>query len=862
MSDSPFRLPRHVLPTHYDIRLEPDLETLRFDGSVGIDIDITTPTDTIVLNTADIDIKSAGLVSASGSIAVTEMSYDEEYERVTLVLETTATPGSYRLEIEHSGIINDQLRGLYKSVYRDAEGNEHTIAASQCQTTDARRVFPCWDEPDFKATFQTTMVIASDLAVYTNTRELKRQSLDDGRIEVSFANTMKMSPYLLAFMVGPFEATEPVDVRGTPIRIIVPKGNVHLTDVALKNAIFCFEYLTDYYGIPYPGDKLDHIAIPDFAAGAMENVGLITYRDAYLVIDEDKASQAELQNSLDVVGHEVAHQWFGNLVTMAWWDDLWLNEAFATWMAFHIVDGWKPEWKMWHDFQHGRAAALELDSLRHTHPIYCRVRTPADANQNFDLITYEKGASVVRMLERYLGPAAFRRGVRRYIRRHREGNTVAADLWRALTKASGVEVEPIARAWIEREGYPLIEVRRVRSGGRTQLWLRQERFQLRPQRPPLRSRRTRPAPPWPVPWVARLGPRRLERRLLTHTRERIDLRTPEPRFVYGNADEGGFFRPLHDPSEMRTLVASLSSLAAVERMGLVDHQWALVRARRARIGTVLDLAEALAEEADPDVLVALHKPLAFIAHSLIPSVTPESAVSFRNWLVAQFGPAFKSLGWHPARNEPDEVRLRRAILLALVGSVAGSESVIASAEIRCDRYLVDRRSLDANLADTVVALAARAGGEQRYRRFTTAMTRARSPQEKRRFLLALADFRGRRCVDRTLAMSLTERIPTQDLIFVLARLLANPAARQRCWAFIQKRWSALRRRMPPLLASRLIEATTPLLEPRYRREIAAFFRDHPLPGGERALRQTLERFDWYRGFRREAAADLEARLDS
>ena len=835
-----------------DVEIDPQNRT-GFRGEVAIELQLDRATRRIRLHAVDLRV-TRPRVEVDGRTLRGRVEVHASIEMIEVHLPEAVPAGTARLRLAFAGKLRTDLCGLY-GVSVGAE----RYAFTQLEATDARKFFPCFDEPAMKARFQISVTTAGRNTAISNAPIARVQRLPRHRKTVHFAETPPLSTYLIALAVGRLEASQPARVGSTAIRVWHVPGKRRLTGFGLEAARECLLRLEDYFGLPYPYHKLDLVAVPDFEFGAMENAGAVFFRETLLLVDPATVTLTEKKRAAEVICHELAHMWYGNLVTMAWWDDLWLNEAFATWMAFHIVDGWKPEWKMWHDFQHGRAAALELDSLRHTHPIYCRVRTPADANQNFDLITYEKGASVVRMLERYLGPAAFRRGVRRYIRRHREGNTVAADLWRALTKASGVEVEPIARAWIEREGYPLIEVRRVRSGGRTQLWLRQERFQLRP---PLRSRRTRPAPPWPVPWVARLGPRRLERRLLTHTRERIDLRTPEPRFVYGNADEGGFFRPLHDPSEMRTLVASLSSLAAVERMGLVDHQWALVRARRARIGTVLDLAEALAEEADPDVLVALHKPLAFIAHSLIPSVTPESAVSFRNWLVAQFGPAFKSLGWHPARNEPDEVRLRRAILLALVGSVAGSESVIASAEIRCDRYLVDRRSLDANLADTVVALAARAGGEQRYRRFTTAMTRARSPQEKRRFLLALADFRGRRCVDRTLAMSLTERIPTQDLIFVLARLLANPAARQRCWAFIQKRWSALRRRMPPLLASRLIEATTPLLEPRYRREIAAFFRDHPLPGGERALRQTLERFDWYRGFRREAAADLEARLDS
>ncbi len=422
MSDNPFRLPRHIVPTHYDIHLEPDLETFTFIGSVGIDIDVVEATSSISLNAAEIDIKSAKL--SSGPV-IAEISYDDQYDRATLTLASELAPGSYRLEIEHTGIINDQLRGLYRSVYKDSGGNEHTLATSQCQSTDARRIFPCWDEPDFKATFQPTMVVADGLEAYSNAREVERSTTDDGRVRFRFARTMKMSPYLLAFIVGPFEATDPVDVRGTPTRIVVPKGNLHLTEVALENAIFCFEYLSDYYGIPYPGDKLDHIAIPDFAAGAMENVGLITYRDAYLVIDKDKASQGELQSSLDVIGHEVAHQWFGNLVTMAWWEGAWLNEAFASFMEMKATAAMRPEWKRWLTFANREVPwAMGTDQLASTRPIEFEVTAPEEVDQMFDAITYGKGSAVLHMLDEFIGVEQFRAGVGNYLRKHEYSNTV------------------------------------------------------------------------------------------------------------------------------------------------------------------------------------------------------------------------------------------------------------------------------------------------------------------------------------------------------------------------------------------------------------------------------------------------------
>jgi puromycin-sensitive aminopeptidase len=672
---------------------------------------------------------------------------------------------------------------------------------------------------------------------------------------VQFAQTPPLSTYLVALAVGPLEASATVKLGKTPIRVWHAPGKRRLTGFALEAARASLARLERYFGLPYPYAKLDLVAVPDFEFGAMENAGAVFFRETLLLLDPASATLAERKRAAEVIAHELAHMWYGDLVTMAWWDDLWLNEAFATWMAFSVVDAWQPAWRMWHDFQHGRAAALELDALKHTHPIYCEVHTAEEANANFDLITYEKGASVVRMLERYLGPTRFRNGVRAYIRKHREGNTVASDLWRALSQASGEPVEAMARAWIEQPGHPVVRVSRTRARGRTRLTLRQSRFALRrPARAPREPER------WPIPWVGRIArpgaPPRLERKLLTGARASIDLGRRDPTFVYGNADEGGFFRPLHDAAELRALVGSLASLSAVERMGLADHQWALVRAGQTGIDGFLALSEALANERDPDVLQALRRPLGFIGGSLIPDVAPGSAVRFERFVARSFGPAFSALGWDPARGESERTRVRRAALLGLVGGIARSREVVAEALVRCDAYLADRRSLDPNLADGVTAIAARAGDARRQRQFLEAMRGSDTPQEQRRFLFALADFSDAAAIERTLALTLTGAVATQDVMFLLARLLANPAAREATWRFIKRSWTPLRRRMPSLLAGRLIEATPALLTPRYRRDVASFFAKHPIPSGERALLQALERFDAYRALRRPAAAAL------
>jgi len=598
--------------------------------------------------------------------------------------------------------------------------------------------------------------------------------------------------------------------------------------------------------------------VPDFEAGAMENAGAVFFRETLLLVDPETATLSEKKRAAEVICHELAHMWYGDLVTMAWWDDLWLNEAFATWMAFHVVDAWKPEWKMWNDFQHHRAAALGLDALAETHPIYVKVRTPSEATQNFDLITYEKGASVVRMIERFLGAETFREGVRRYIRAHRESNAVAADLWNALAEASGQDVEPVVRAWIEQPGFPLLRLRRAERDGRSWLRFEQTRFLSNPKA-------KKPGALWPVPWVGRVATgesTRSVRQLLTKRRGEIELPVRGPRFVYGNAEEGGFYRPLHDEAELAALAGALDALAPVERMGLVGHQWAAARAGHASVDALLDLALSFGKERDPDVLVALRGPLELCARSAGRALGPAREAALRARVARTFQPAFAEAGWESAPHERDDDRLRRAALLALVGEVGEGKEALGEARERGVRFLADRRSLEPNLADAVVSLAARAGGEALFERYLAASREATTPQDQRRFLLGLGAFAEPKLVERTLELTLTDAVGTQDVAILLTRLIGNRAASEQAWAFWKKRFEKLRRRMPPMLVTRPIEALPALGTRAYRQDVAAFFRAHPVATGARAVKQTLEQFDLNLAFDERAKSEIARWLET
>ena len=472
---NPYRLPTSVTPSHYNLHIRPDLDVETFSGEVDISLGVTEAASEIVLNSKEIEVKSARLVGDSGTIEATDFTYDEELERVTLQLASDAAPGTYRLAIDFDGILNRKLAGFYISTFTDDSGVERKIATTQFESTDARQAFPCFDEPAMKASFEIALTVPADLFAASNGPIISEVVSDDGSERtVKFGTTIKMSTYLVAFIVGPFEATDPVDVDGVPLRIIHPIGKGHLTPFALESGAFSLKYFTDYYGIPYPGEKLDLVAVPDFAFGAMENLGCVTFREVILLVDTERATQPELLRIADVIAHELAHMWFGDLVTMEWWNGIWLNEAFATFMAAMCTDAFNPEWRRWDQFSLERSAAFDVDSLQKTRPIEYEVKSPADADGMFDLLTYEKGGSVLRMLEQHLGPDRFRDGIRHYLKKHEYGNTETSDLWDALEEVTGEPVRSTMDAWIYQRGYPIVNAKQCDGCNKT--ILTQNRF--------------------------------------------------------------------------------------------------------------------------------------------------------------------------------------------------------------------------------------------------------------------------------------------------------------------------------------------------------------------------------------------------
>ena len=908
------RLPGGVVPRRYRIELDVDLDGAAFTGTVGIDIDITEAVDAIVCNAADLDISEAFIIrggpgadgngtggrnrGADGdgagdhgrgsegagpgpSARQLDAAFDPENERLVLADPEGGgfEPGTARLDISFRGVLNDRLRGFYRSTYNDDAGRTRTIAATQFQSTDARRAFPCWDEPAFKAVFEAALVVDEGLLAVSNTAETDQAPAGPGRVRIGFAPTMVMSAYLVAFVVGPLEATEPVLVDGVPIRVVHRPGRGAQTGFALDVAAHALGWYSRYYGIAYPSDKVDLVALPDFAFGAMENLGCITFREVLLLVEEAAASQPELERVAAVINHELAHMWFGDLVTMAWWEGIWLNEAFATFMETACTDAYRPDWKVWSSFGRARAAALAIDALAATRPVEYPVVTPADAEDMFDVLTYEKGAALVRMLEQYLGAEAFRDGVRLYLRRHAYANTVTADLWDALEEASGQPVRSMMDGWIYQGGYPAVSARPDGEGG---LVVAQRHFTLDEARTdadrtwavPLRIRTpgdgdgesgdgTPPAPDGkgksgaeggdtddgPPPAPGGEGEGRAEG---GETRFLLDGAQGVVPGVSGlaatlNAGGTGFYRVELD-ADARVAVAAdgPGARSAEERHGLIDDAWALTLSGAMTAPELVELmAGGFAAERDLNVWQALAAAWAGLMHI----ADGDAAAELSRIITAASDEAMAAVGWSARPGDDDRTRELRAVLVRLRGVTAEDPAAVEACRSRLD-------DPDPSLAAAALTVTAHHGDAADFARIRDRFARAADPQSEQRHLMALADFGRPELVVGALEGTLDGTVRAQDGPYLIRRALANRRVGAAAWDFTTANWDELARIFPGNSLGRMLEGIVALDRPEQAEAVRSFLADHPVPQGAKQIAQHLERLEINVAFRRRESTRL------
>ena len=817
---------------HYEVELSPDLTTCTFSGHVAITVEVTEETEALVLNAIDLELEAATI---DGTAVATGL--DPETERLTLTADTPLRIGEHVINVSFSGVINDLLRGLYRSTFTDDDGNDRVIATTQMQATDCRRVFPCWDEPEAKATFGITLVVDDTLVAVSNGAEVARSPRERGRVAVTFADTMPMSTYLVAMVVGPLEITSVVDVDGIDLRVVHVPGKGDLTGFAIDVASFCLRWFQNYYGIAYPGDKVDLVALPDFAAGAMENLGCITFRENLLLVDPASATQPERQVVADVVAHELAHMWFGDLVTMRWWNGIWLNEAFATFMELAACDAYRPDWERWLSFGLERSAAFETDALTSTRPIEFDVRSPADAEGMFDILTYIKGGAVLRMLEQYLGPERFRDGVRHYLETHSYSSTETSDLWDALETTSGEPVRRLMDSWIWQPGHPIVSASAADDGTVT---LRQQRFSWSDDA----SDTT-----YVVPVVVRTDAG--IQRLLIES-EPVSITVGTTGAVVVNHEGHGFYRVGYDHHLRERLVRNLDSLEVLERYHLVDDLWNEVLAGRATAEDMLNLITAMSAESTLAVWQAMINALRQLAR-----VMPEERrAGFATTCADICRPALRRLG-DPQPGDTELDASLRGLLIRTLGTLGADSDTIAY----CRSTVKQARagaSVDAEVLAAATVVVAQHGDAAEHAALVAAFESADTPQDQLRNLYALAEFDDADLVEATARFALTSSVRTQNAPFVLRACMANPAGGWRVWDIISDDWDDINERFPTNTIVRMVDSVKWLVDDDDLADVPAFFAEHPIAQAAITLRQILERQQVNAAMARRVATEIIA----
>ncbi len=845
---NPYRLARVWSPSHYELTLRVDPNEDPYEGCVRIDGELHEPASVIEVHAVDLEISRANLRRGPSTVSLAPR-VRAEHGVVELHAPGPLEPGAFSLELDFHGTLRRDLDGLYLSTYRDEAGQLHRIATTQFESTGARKAFPCFDEPDAKATFAVTLEIPRELAAFSNYPLTSRTALDGGLDRCTFATTMRMSTYLLAFVVGRFVATDPVYHRDVPVRVVHVPGKEHLTSFALEVATHALTFFEDYFAIPYPAPKLDLLAIPDFAAGAMENLGAVTFRETALLVDPARAAQTDLERVADVVSHELAHMWFGDLVTMRWWNGIWLNEAFATFMEVTAVDAFRPEWRRWESFATGRLAALTIDSLPSTRPIEYTVQAPHDAEDMFDLLTYEKGASILRMTSEHLGPTVFRDGLRRYLAEHAYGNAETSDLWASLSDAAGWDVTSMMNTWVFQGGHPLVSVDPLPDGVR----LTQTPFRLL-------AEDDDPVGAIGSQWHVPIALRSLvdgERRVLLDQAELSVEVGPQP--VVVNAHGDGVFRTRYAQQLLAQLAESFGKLETVERFNLLADTWSLVQAGSSPLEDAITLLRRLTDERDANILAVGAGALGLLERIAEPEDLPE----VRRLAAEVFGPVLRALGVEPREGDSPQERTARAIAYDVLGDIAEDLEVREHARQRFREEMSGVGGPAADLAAATLGIVARFGDEADFAFILDRFRHPRDPQDEQRHLLALAEFRQPALGRRVLELSMSDDVRTQDAPFLVNRVLANPAQQDRALDFLFAHFDEMVARFPVNTIDRMLQSLALVVSPTtYQRadEILRFFEAHPLPAGNRVLAQTLERYQVNLRFRARYAGRLASLL--
>jgi len=780
--DTSGKLPKEVVPTDYSVRIIPDIDKLTFAGTETVKLEVRSRVRQLVLNALELKIEAASIDGKE--LPASAIKIDEKNDLLALALPSELATGEHTLTLRFTGKINEQGQGLFYMRYQEqGSGARKTMLGSQFEATDARRFFPCWDEPVFRARFQLTAVVPENWLGVSNMPIENEKKIAGGK-EVRFAATPRMSSYLNVFVAGELDFIESRS-GPTQLRVITTKGKAEMGRYALEATAQILQYYNDYFGVAYPLPKLDQIAMPGGFGGAMENWGGITYYESKLLFDPKSSSAETKQDIYEVLAHEMAHQWFGDLVTMAWWDNLWLNEGFASWMGSKCTAHFNPQWEVWlrREFPRdptrrvgiAKEAAMESDARSTTHPIQQPVATEAEANGAFDDITYKKGQSFLRMLESFLGEDVFREGIRRYMAAHMYSNTTTADLWNALSETSGKAVAEITAGWTEQPGFPVVKVKREQDGS---ISLTQERFTVNfKNAPPLE---------WKIPLTHAVVGGVPETLLMTGKSDSVHD-VPQSRALKLNLNGAGNYRVEYDQPSWELLVGAFKNLGVEDRVNLLSDTWALVQANRAPISLYFELVEKLPASTELAEREQIIHVLDFVNRLLSGSSEQQK---FQGYARSLLRPGFDAIGWETKPNEQAAVENLRASLITALGKL-DDPKVVANCREHFKAFLANPESLAPDLRPAVFSVVGHYANEATWNELHQLGLKTTSIEEKQNYYDALAGAMDPKLVKKTLPIALTDELSTSRAVYLVSRIARESGHPDIAWDFARANMKTL-----------------------------------------------------------------------
>ncbi len=840
------RLDPHIYPTHYNLEIHPDLLSFTFKGHETIKVKTEKEINKITLHSKDLDIETVKYKVGNKEQFASRIIYDTEKETATFFFKEKIKKGNGEISITWMGIISDSLRGFYRSRY-EIDGKEKHIATTQFEATDARRCFPCFDEPAHKAVFEVSLITEENHEAISNTLPVEVREHSAGYKITKFAPSPKMSTYLLAFIIGDFEYIEGHTKDNILIRVFTTPGKKHQAKFALEVAIKSVEFFNEYFDIPYPMPNLDLITIQDFEPAGMENWGAITFRESSLLIDAENSSLTNKQWVATTIAHEIAHQWFGNLVTMHWWTDLWLNEGFASYMEKVCTNHIFPHWHVWDLYlSNGRYRnAIEIDSLKTSHPIEVELHHPNEINETFDMVSYEKGTAMIRMLANYLGEESFRKGLSYYLKKHSYKNTRTNDLWDAFEKISKKPVRKIMNSWTSQMGFPVISVINKNNG----VVFEQEKFFS--SRITIKEQKNKCI--WQVPLSYKVDGK--EKNILL---DKKSIKTSDRQIGKVNCNEISFLKVKYNDETLIKLKEEIigGRLSTVDKLGIIRDLFALAEGGYIKTSKALEMSLSFVNEEEyiiwDEISYGINKVYNIIAKE-------NFADKYKKYASVIYGQIIKKVDFSKKEGEKSSDTLLRSLIISKAAFAENKKVIREAKQIFKDRLI---KPIDPDIKSVIYGIVASTGGVKEWQTFKKMYKEENLQEEKERIAKAMASFKDKTCIEKTLDFAISKEVRDNFAPYLIATVWHNISGQDIAWRFMKENWAIILKRYGEngLLLSRLVYMLGNHTKLEDLKDAKKFFSKHAAPGAERTLLQAYERIESNAAWLKDDRKDIEGWL--